>query len=97
MDVIQLALRKSESASTLDIFKKAVYEFMQNSLGELSDFEVDQKMAEMVAVSIFARRDELAAILTELVFRQSSDSYLLDYNYNIETTISSDAFSKVNE
>lgn len=54
-------------------------------------------MAEMVAVAIFARREELAKVLTELVFRQSVDSYLLDYNYNIETTISSDSFSKVNE
>ena len=54
-------------------------------------------MAEMVAVAIFARREELAKVLTELVFRQSVDSYLLDYNYNIETIISSDTFSKVNE
>ena len=51
----------------------------------------------MVAVAIFARREELAKVLTELVFRQSVDSYLLDYNYNIETIISSDTFSKVNE
>ena len=36
-------------------------------------------------------------MLTELVFRQSIDSYLLDYNYNIETVISSDSFSKQNE
>ena len=36
-------------------------------------------------------------MLTELVFRQSVDSYLLDYNYNIETVISSDSFSKQNE
>ena len=51
----------------------------------------------MVAVAIFARREELAKVLTELVFRQSVDSYLLDYNYNIETIISSDTYSKVNE
>ena len=97
MDIIQLALRKSQSSSTLEVFKTSVKDFMQISLGELSDLEVDAKVAEMVAVTIFARRDELATILTELVFRQSSDSYLLDYNYNIETTISSDTFSKVNE
>ena len=35
--------------------------------------------------------------MTELVFRASVDSYLLDYNYNIETVISSDNFSKQNE
>ena len=36
-------------------------------------------------------------MLTELVFRASVDSYLLDYNYNIETVISSDSYSKQNE
>ena len=35
--------------------------------------------------------------MTELVFCASVDSYLLDYNYNIETVISSDNFSKQNE
>ena len=46
---------------------------------------------------MFARRNELAKVLTELVFRASVDSYLMDYNYNIETVISSDSFSKQNE
>ena len=46
---------------------------------------------------MFARRQELAKVLTELVFRASVDSYLLDYNYNIETVISSDSYSKQNE
>lgn len=36
-------------------------------------------------------------MLTELVFRKASDSYLLDFNYNIETVMSSDSFLKVNE
>ena len=36
-------------------------------------------------------------VLTELIFRQTQDSYLLDYNYNIETTLSSDSYMKVNE
>lgn len=31
------------------------------------------------------------------MFKQSSESVLLDYNYNIETVLSSDSFSKVNE
>ena len=43
---------------------------------------------------MFARRNELVKVLTELVFRQSADSYLLDYNYNVETVMSSDTFSK---
>ena len=55
------------------------------------------KFAEIIAVSVFARRNELVKVLTELVFRQSVDSYLLDYNYNIETVVSSDSYSKLNE
>ena len=55
------------------------------------------KFAEIIAVSVFARRGELVKVLTELVFRQSVDSYLLDYNYNIETVVSSDSYSKLNE
>ena len=35
--------------------------------------------------------------MTELIFRTSVDSYLQDYNYNVETVISSDNFSKQNE
>ena len=52
---------------------------------------------ELIAIAIFSRRDELAQVLTELVFRKASDSYLLDYNFNIETVMSSDSFLKVNE
>ena len=56
--------------------------------------DLDFKFAEIIAFAVFARRTELARVLTELVFRASVDSYLLDYNYNIETVISSDSFSK---
>ena len=58
---------------------------------------IDLKFAEIIAFAVFARRNELVKVLTELVFRQSVDSYLLDYNYNIETVISSDNYSKLNE
>lgn len=52
---------------------------------------------ELISIAVFSRRDELAQVLTELVFRKASDSYLLDYNFNIETVMSSDSFLKVNE
>ena len=58
---------------------------------------MEAKQIELIAVAIFTRRDELVQVLTELIFRKSSDSYLLDYNYNIETVLSSDSFMKVNE
>ena len=67
IDIIQLALRKTASASTLDVFKNSVAEFIQSGFSE--DQEIDLKMAEMVAIAIFARREELSKVLTELVFR----------------------------
>ena len=54
--------------------------------------ELDLKFAEIIAVATFSRRQELMKVLTELVFRQSQDSYLMDYNYNVETTLSSDIY-----
>ena len=35
--------------------------------------------------------------MTSTVFKQATDSVLLDYNFNIETVISSDSYLKVNE
>jgi hypothetical protein len=55
------------------------------------------KQIEVITIAIFSRRDELAHVLTELCFRKASDSFLLDYNYNIETVMSSDSFLKINE
>ena len=59
--------------------------------------EINFKFAEIIAFGVFSRRSEIVKVLTELVFRQSVDAYLLDYNYNIETVISSDSFSRQNE
>ena len=59
--------------------------------------DLEMKFAEIIAFAVFARRNELAKVLTELVFRQSVDSYLLDYNYNVETVLSSNSFSKQSE
>lgn len=54
-------------------------------------------LPESLTPLIFGRRQELAKILTNIVFTQSTDSVLLDYNYNIETVLASDSFGKVNE
>ena len=63
----------------------------------LEECPVNAKQIELISVVIFSRRNELAQVLTELVFRRAHDSYLLDYNFNVETVISSDSFYKVNE
>lgn len=98
-DIMQLVLRKSQSTSSPDAFKQAVAEYIQQLQENEPDYtaELDFKFAEIIAFAVFARRNELAKVLTELVFRASVDSYLMDYNYNIETVISSDSFSKQNE
>ena len=51
----------------------------------------------MLAAIIFSKRQELCKYLTHRVLAQSSDSTLLDYNFNIETVIASDSMIKVNE
>ena len=96
---MQLVLRKSQATSSVDAFKQAVSDYIVQ-LTEIepeATADLDLKFAEIIAVSVFARRNELVKVLTELVFRQSVDSYLLDYNYNVETVVSSDNFSKLNE
>ena len=96
---MQLVLRKSQATSTIEAFKVAVSEFIvrltENEPEATAD--LDLRFAEMIALAVFARRNELVKVLTELVFRQSVDSYLLDYNYNVESVVSSDSFSKLNE
>eukprot|EP00350_Pseudokeronopsis_sp_OXSARD2_P013384 CAMPEP_0170545660 /NCGR_PEP_ID=MMETSP0211-20121228/4026_1 /TAXON_ID=311385 /ORGANISM="Pseudokeronopsis sp., Strain OXSARD2" /LENGTH=140 /DNA_ID=CAMNT_0010849679 /DNA_START=126 /DNA_END=543 /DNA_ORIENTATION=+ len=90
--MIQLSLRKSPPSSTLETIKEAITNYSQeNELG------LDPKYVEIIVVSIFARREELRKVLTQLVFRQSVDTHLVDYNYNIELCIASDTCSKVNE
>ncbi len=47
---------------------------------------IPTKQLEVIYVSIFARREELRAVMTELVLRQTEDKHLVDYNYNIEVS-----------
>lgn len=96
---MQLVLRKSQATSSVDAFKQAVGEYITGLMENEPEATegLDVKFAEIIAFAVFARRNELVKVLTELVFRQSVDSYLLDYNYNIETVISSDNYSKLNE
>lgn len=97
--MMQLVLRKSRATESIDAFKTAVSDFILGIMEAEPEAtaNLDLKFAEVAAVAIFARRNELVRVLTELVFRQSVDSYLLDYNYNVETVISSDSYSKQNE
>ena len=79
VELIQLSLRKSHSGTSLNDFKEAIIQH-----NEEQEMELDAKKQEIIAVAIFARREELSKVLTELILQKSVDSYLVDYNYNIE-------------
>ena len=74
-DIMQLVLRKSQATSSVDSFKTTVSDFITQLMeAEAQAMEgLDVKFAEIIAVSVFARRNELVRVLTELIFRQSVD------------------------
>ena len=62
---------------------------------ELDPPPLNPKTIDILANTIFARRDELQKIMTELVLEVSSDKILIDYNYSIEWVVSSNTASQV--
>ena len=97
IEIINMALRKTYSASTLDVYKQNILEWFQT---KGFDFEqepapINPKTIDILANTIYARREELQKILTELVLEKSSDKILVDYNYSIEWVVSSNTSSKV--
>ncbi|CDW83623.1 UNKNOWN [Stylonychia lemnae] len=92
IEIIQVGLRKSSPASTLDVLKEGVYNYVQEH-----QIVLDNKMIEILSICIFSRREELRRVFTELIFQKSVDKHLVDYNYNIEICMASESFSKVNE
>ena len=83
IDLLQVALRSTTRSSNLESFKTALAGY-----GEVPD---------VLSAIVYGRRQETAKYLTQSVFRQSTDSVLLDYNFNVETVISSDSYLKVHE
>ena len=76
-------MRGTTRSSNLESFKTSLSGF-----GEIPD---------VLSAIIFGRRQETAKYLTQTVFRQATDLILLDYNFNVETVISSDSYLKVHE
>ena len=79
IEIIQVGLRKSSPASTLDVLKEGVYNYVQEQ-----QIPLENKMIEILAICVFSRREELRRVFTELIFQKSVDKHLVDYNYNIE-------------
>ena len=95
-------MRKSAPLSTLDVLKEGIAAHLQQQ-----QVALDAKMVDILAVCVFARREELRRVFTEIVFQRSVDTHLVDYNYNVEVSsvclkicqlcVASESFSKVNE
>jgi hypothetical protein len=58
---------------------------------------LSQKHLDIISTCAYTRRNELRKVLSELVFKSTADSVLLDYNYNVEQVIWSDSCKKVAE
>ena len=97
IEIINLALRKTNYSTTLDVYKQRIWDYFQEKgLDMESDPpEISQKTIDILATTIFARRAELQKILTEMILDASSDKVLVDYNYSIEMVMSSDSAAKV--
>lgn len=61
--IMQLVLRKSPPTTTLEVLKEAV-----NTYVEENQIGIENKQQEILIVSLFARREELRKIFTQLIF-----------------------------
>ena len=97
IELISLVLRKTNLSSTLDIYKQSIFDyFIEKGI----DFESDppalsKQTIDILANTIFARREELQRILTDMVLELTNDKILLDYNYSVEMVMSSNTSMKV--
>ena len=91
-------MRKTVNASSLDLYKQSVAEWFTAQGIQIDSEEghkISQKTIDIIATTIFARREEIQQILVELVLKGTNDKYLIDYNYNIEFVMSSSSSQKV--
>ena len=100
IEIIKLALRKTASATTLDVYKNSIMEWFGNQgldfeVGEGVEAPVSAKTIDILATTIYARRNELQTILTDMILDVSADKLLIDYNYNLEMLIASSTSHKL--
>ena len=89
VDLVKMSLRKTHRASGLDDYKQSVAtRFAEEGFEE---DQISSKTLDIIAASIFARREEMRKILTAKILEQSADKTLIDYNYNVELVLSSSA------
>lgn len=89
---MEAGLRRAGSLN-LDGFKQAIASTMSEE-----DIEaITPKALDIICTCAYSRRSELKKIMTDLVFKQTQDTSLLDYNYNIEQVIWADSCKRVAE
>jgi hypothetical protein len=44
---------------------------------------------DVLSIVVFSRREELRKVLTDIIFKNTVDKHLVDYNYNIEVRLPS--------
>ena len=100
IELIKLVLRQTDGQATLDLYKQAVVGwFTQQGF----NFEIEEgeapplnlKTIDIIATTVYARRNELRTILTEIVLGGCTDKQLIDYNFNIEMVVSSNSSQRV--
>lgn len=89
---METGLRRAGSLN-LDGFKQAVASTMTEEEIEA----ISPKALDIICTCTYSRRSELKKIMTDLVFKQTQDTSLLDYNYNIEQVIWADSCKRVAE
>ena len=72
IEIIKLALRKTVAATTLDVYKTSILEWFAGQgfnfdLAEGEEPPLNPKTIDIMATTIYARRNELQTILTDLV------------------------------
>ena len=90
VEIIKECLGKSTADSQIDEYKPVVAQrFEEAGLNNTG------KTIDIIAAAVLARREELRKVLTDAVLKETSDLSLIDYNYNIELVMSSNASQKV--
>jgi hypothetical protein len=89
---MEAGLRRAGSLN-LDGFKQAI----ASTMSEQDIEAITPKALDIICTCAYSRRSELKKIMTDLVFKQTQDTSLLDYNYNIEQVIWADSCKRVAE
>ena len=73
VEMIKLCLRKTVLSSSIDLYKEQIVALLQSEGFDLEAEPINQKTIDIIATSVFAKREEIQLTLTQTVLEQSSD------------------------